>query len=90
MPLFVSFRAISSSVSTDSTMCGSISVAGVLFILVYVFESDLSHELEGAFRQFCCDSQAACKGAPISSLIGNPLNSSVEFSVSALLSDIVI
>lgn len=52
MPLFVSFRAISSSVSTDSTMCGSISVAGVLFILVYVFESDSSHELEGAFRQF--------------------------------------
>ena len=85
MPLFVSFRAISSSVSTDSTMCGSISVAGVLFILVYVFESDSSHELEG-----CCDSQAACKGAPIRSLIVNPLNSSVEFSVSALLSDIVI
>ena len=89
MPLFVSFRAISSSVSTDSTMCGSISVAGVLFILVYVFESDSSHELEGAFRH-CCDSQAACKGAPIRSLIVNPLNSSVEFSVSALLSDIVI
>lgn len=64
MPLFVSFRAISSSVSTDSTMCGSISVAGVLFILVYVFESDLSHELEGAFRQFLLRFTGSLQGSP--------------------------